>query len=484
MVSAKPNHISDGSCLLAKKKVIGKVSLIQEEDLLGSEQHKNWLMRHLSLETSMNKSKSILDRFIESQTNSDDACSSRLLESKRVLDALLKDLKTLSSQVVSQEQVLETETENLKITKLSSEAVEKEWEKKIEECEEERAEALAEHTKYSAELEELDQIAKPSVRAEISHSVTVESLVQSDQDPEQPSGSDVSFLQARLNKQKCLAFVEFMGRHKHHLVADPSVESGQACDEQREELQEAFTKAYKETRELQKVAKERSVDNMCFETADAKKSSEMVPLVSQREMAVTRIEEASQALAALEPVLGLVKAKSEKLKTHISETLTPECQHAGDASKVLMRVRELIISLEKCPGRQDFKLKIPPADEKLAEEEPAKEATTMPNETPEAKPAVKCQEYAKPPAEAFYEFSQFTPPACCDNLLHGKPLVIDWGEKSSCDDYLNGEIEDKVKDVCPKTCGNAILLQGETKEEHAKTMNNNSANVEPKEKEP
>merc|ERR1719281_664324 len=112
----------------------------------------------------MNESKSLLDRFIDAQTKSESHCSSRLMESKRVLDGLLKDLKGLSAQVTSQEEVLETETENLKITKLSIVATETTYEKSIKVCKEERFEAETELKQYSSELEELNQIANPSIR--------------------------------------------------------------------------------------------------------------------------------------------------------------------------------------------------------------------------------------------------------------------------------------------------------------------------------
>merc|ERR1719235_364193 len=109
------------------------------------------------------------------------------------------------------------------------------------------------------------------------------------------------------------------------------------------------------------------------------KASELVPLVSQRDIAIEKIEVASQAIAAIEPVLHLVKDKAEKLRKHIDETLKPECSHAGDASKLLVKVRELINSLEKCPGRNNFKLKIPPIETEeeapvmqTEEEEPVK----------------------------------------------------------------------------------------------------------------
>merc|ERR1719420_331314 len=185
----------------------------------------------------------------------------------------------------------------------------------------------------------------------------------------------------------CEAFLDFSQPHSHYkLVDDPSKRN---CDQQREELQKAFEKAYKEIRILKEDAKERSVDRICYTTAETKKTAELVPLVSQRDIAIEKIEVASQAIAALEPVLNLVKSKAEKLRTHISETLTPECTEAGEASKLLVRVRELIISLEECPGRNDFKLKIPPIEEPTESPEPANEAeepTEAPTEAPELEP--------------------------------------------------------------------------------------------------
>merc|ERR1719161_1211130 len=171
---------------------------------------------------------------------------------------------------------------------------------------------------------------------------------------------------------------------------DPKV-GERSCDEQREELQEAFKKAYIATRELKKEARERSVDQTCIEMAETKRTTELTPLVSVRESTVEKISVASQAIAALEPVLALVKDKVEKLETHIKKTLTPECETAGEASKMLIKVRELIISMEKCPGRNDFKLKVPSADEKLPEEP----EDTQENEAPAPKIEEPPQETGK-----------------------------------------------------------------------------------------
>jgi len=382
---AKPQEASDGSCLLAKKKVMEKVSLIQEESLTAFEklslQQRDWRKRHQSVVKAMDDGKTLLDRFIAAQTTSSDHCSSRLMESKRILDGILKDAKTLNAQITSREEVLETETENLKITKLSINAVTTEYTKTITVCKEETEEAISDLKTYSKELEELDQIANPSIRADIAHSVTIKTHTA--------ESSSLSLAQAevRLSKEMCEAFLDFTQRHSHYkLVDDPSKRN---CDQQREELQKAFEKAYKEIRILKEDAKERSVDRICYTTAETKKTAELVPLVSQRDIAIEKIEVASQAIAALEPVLNLVKSKAEKLRTHISETLTPECTEAGEASKVLVRVRELIISLEECPGRNDFKLKIPAKEEAPEfepEEETGIETVTKEEEAPENEP--------------------------------------------------------------------------------------------------
>jgi len=382
---------ADGRCLLAKKQIMGRASDVQEDgiSLLSYELHRDWRLRHRSLENAMNASKSLLDKFIDAQTESEDHCSSRLMESKRVLDGLLKDIGHLNDQVIGQEEVLETETENLKITKLAIDAVKKEYEKTVKECREETMLALDDLNKYTRELEELNQIAKPSIR--YNHAVKV--TVQLHQQDQQQDTDSLSLMEVNLDKQKCLAFVDFVKRHTHHKhgVLQGEIEPEKDCDTQRKELQKAFEEAYIATKKLKEEAKVRSEDTSCIETAEAKKTAELIPLVSQREVAVEKIESASQAIAALEPVLNLLKEKTEKLRKHIENTLTPECKTVGEASELLVRVREIIISLEECPGRNDFKLKIPSesADKeeatptKAPEESEGNEEEAAPTEAPE-----------------------------------------------------------------------------------------------------
>merc|ERR1719161_1478690 len=85
----------------------------------------------------------------------------------------------------------------------------------------------------------------------------------------------------------------------------------------------------------------------------------MTPLTAQQVESTEKIEASSRALGELSPVLDLAKKRAEKMQEHIDETLTPECYEGGEVSKHLETVRDLIMALGECPGRNSFSLKIP-----------------------------------------------------------------------------------------------------------------------------
>merc|ERR1719443_1568606 len=166
-----------------------------------------------------------------------------------------------------------------------------------------------------------------------------------------------------LSRERCLAFIEFAQKHSSSVIALKDVPK-KACDEQREELQKEFTKAYKDLAALKKEAKERFEDTSRFEDAKSEKMAKLVPLTAQREECVSKIEAATSAIASLEPVLENLKDRIEKLKHKIDEELVPECFEADEVSDTLTKIREVILSLEECPGRGDFALAIPKATPK------------------------------------------------------------------------------------------------------------------------
>jgi len=345
-----------GECLLASGSRMSR-ALSRSSSSLGvsAGMHRAWLIEHKKLRKAANESTGALDMFIKAQNSSSDACSSRLMESKRVLDGLLKDLKAIEEQVESHEELLQTETENLNITHNAIDAAETIYDGEIEECEKLKDDAHKDLEMYNAELQELEQIADPKVRYEHSVKVTLPEKGEKFNAADDLNNSAL-LEQGVFSMSSCNAFKAFSLQSK--ILSFTNVKN-LTCDEQREELQKAFTEAYITVQNLIKDATERGEDKSCFEAAEAKRTSALVPLTSQREQASARIEYSTQALAMLQPVLNLLKGRVEKLQEHINETLTPECKEAAKVSETLNAVRELIISLEKCPGRNDFRLKIP-----------------------------------------------------------------------------------------------------------------------------
>jgi len=335
--AAENTEGKEGACLLSKQSLLGKISTMD----VNAGVHREWRMRHSAYLSVLNETEKGLAKSIAEQKSADVACSARLLSSKRKLDALLKETKTLSVQIDGHEEVLETENENLKITKMSMEAVESDYDAAIEECEKLKKEALKDLKQYSAELKELVQIAKPSASYEKAP-IQQRSLLEV----------------GAFTRERCLAFMDFAQKHSSGVIALKDVPKA-ACDEQREELQKAFEKAYKDLTSLQKEAKDRYWDKSCFEDAKSEKMAKLTPLTAQREECVSKIEAATSAIASLEPVLENLKERIEKLKHKIDEELVPECFEAEEVSETLTKVRELILMLEECPGRGDFALAIP-----------------------------------------------------------------------------------------------------------------------------
>jgi len=357
-----------GQCLMQKSSATTKRAL-ETVAPKASNSHQSWRAKHNMLLADTGTKMDVLTKFIEQQNESGDHCSARLMESKRILDGLLKDLQSLSRQVDSHEQVLETETSNLQISELSRKAVEDTHKDAIAKCKKETEDAAQRLAQYQDELEELKQIAKPSVRADFATkvSVTTETKkapepVEEEEEKKEPSNEEESLVQeGGWSKDSCLAFLSFQKKHgKHDVKEDPKKRD---CDAEREELQKAFTKAVIETRELLKEAQEEVEDKSCEETADAERAAKLVPLVSERERASEMIESSTQTLTSLEPVLDLVDRRVEEMSDHIYNVLTPECAEAKEVGEVLENIRELILLLDECPGRNDFKLKIPPREE-------------------------------------------------------------------------------------------------------------------------
>jgi len=348
-----PQEIEVGGCLLAHRSVtFSRSSSVRNHRHRLNEQiarHHSWRLEHRKLERAANESQGALDRFIKGQAKSDDACSARLMEAKRALDGLLHDLNSLTQQVKSHEQVLHTETENLNITHLAIDSLDEQFKEDMEQCKAEQEQALADGKDLEKELQELIQIAQPEVR--YGHAVGANST-----GPQPPEFSLLETNHRLWGLAQCQAFLQLA---MDGVLSAPISPGNLSCDTQRQELQDAYTDAVNSVRTLMKDAKDRESDSTCADAAKAKQTSEKVPLIGQRDQASERIASSAQAISLLEPVINMVRNRAEAMEKHIEEALKPECEEVAHVSHTLGTIRNLIISLEKCPGRNDFKLKIP-----------------------------------------------------------------------------------------------------------------------------
>lgn len=373
LLSAEANEVPKrGVCLLTKKKRVGKisvedvqddvdhtVSLLSTQHKAQSESRRAFRERHQIRMQIVNDTQDEMDKFIAASKGSSDACSARLLHAKHILDELMRDVKSTASKIDSHEEVLETENENLNITMMSVKSVTDSHAEAVEKCKALQEEAKADMKQYTSELEELKQIANPEVRYASGTNV--------------PSPkSKVGLLQdGAWSNEQCMAFLNFLTRSNKRRVADVG-----DCDKQREKLQKEFTKAYKDIADLLTDATNRGNDDSCFKDAEAEKIAAMVPLVSQREQATTRIESANHQIASLNPLLDQLKGRVAKLQKHIDEHLRPECKEAGDCSKALALVRKIIHELSQCPEchPESLKLEIPHVQEEAQGETEENEA--------------------------------------------------------------------------------------------------------------
>jgi len=372
----------EGTCLLAVKTSIARMSTNSTGQL------QEWRRKHAYTVHLANRTHHDLENFIAQQAESGDACHARMLEAKRTLDHLLHDVHTLALEVGSHETVLQTLIEDLNMTKLSTDAIEDSYKKELENCEKEKIDALAELQQYRAELKELEQIANPAVRYE--HAL-------------KQNTSKTSLLQTKststFSPTGCVAFVQFVKNHRY--ADDPSRSGGlskETCDTQREKLQEVFTETYKAISKLTKDAEDRSTDSMCTDAAEARKMAELAPITMQREKTSTKIEEASEAISGLEPVLDMAKQRAKMMEKHIETVLKPECADAAEVSKMLQNIRDLIVSVEQCPGFKRLHLKVPEtASTTVKEKVPETASTTVKEKVPEtASTTVKGPDAAMP----------------------------------------------------------------------------------------
>jgi hypothetical protein len=157
--------------------------------------------------------------------------------------------------------------------------------------------------------------------------------------------------------QKVADFLQASTRVKSRVTKIIGVED---CDQQRQRLQDEFADAFIQITNLRDSTAQRIKDahEDCVALADGNKDETHERLDSAISESTTAINRAQELLNALQPLWLDAKKGLKKLQDHMKE-LEEACQKEDDVSEHLQRVRDLIMSLEKCPGRHDYMLQMP-----------------------------------------------------------------------------------------------------------------------------
>jgi hypothetical protein len=302
-----------------------------------------------------------IDGFIAAQKASDDACHAQMLEAKRTLDGISAQVVALSEQVEAQEAIIEGGTMEIKDgvgkkadsdeTKLKDEGV----------CESKHKDALDALEVYRDELRELEMIAKPEVRSSIAGHVDYAAEVKKHAEALRAQFNASNPLNVSLLSQaSCEKAVAFLNARSSQAQAPSPTFTALDCGATRQVLQEEFNKAYKELTELlrERTDEADTEKSNCEELAKDDENERQTVANQQIKDATKNIQAAREVLNALNIMLDSLKREADKLRQHIL-ALNKECELEGDVSEHLTKIRELIRSLQECPGRNDFRLKVP-----------------------------------------------------------------------------------------------------------------------------
>jgi hypothetical protein len=175
-----------------------------------------------------------------------------------------------------------------------------------------------------------------------------------------------SFAEMNLTQcKKAAAFLQASSRIKSRLT---SIVSKDDCDNQRQQLQDEFANSFIQITQLRDSTAQRIADahEDCIALADGVKSEAHERLDSSITESTSSINRAQEILNALNPLLLDAKKGLKKVQDHMKE-LEDSCAKEDDVSEHLQRVRDLIMSLEKCPGRHDYQLQMPASADEEAE---------------------------------------------------------------------------------------------------------------------
>jgi len=333
--------------------------------------------------------KTNMDDFIKAQGESSDVCHAKMLEAKRSLDGLIHQVQRLATEIEAENSVIEGNTNTIKDALEKKKHAEDVKESDIALCDE-KAEAAKKDTlgAMKDEIAEMKNIADPKVRSEVATDVDYSDVIQEHLEDVREAASvdltdeergdivadaEAAFIQteehittaveelastlAAVDARSCKAVMAVLVKvERAHNLTSHAPE----CDQARNNLQKEFTTAFTEMTELYERKAQEITDTAedCKLKAHEAFEEKDEAIKETVKDATDSIAKAKDTLEGLEPVLSDTKTSVDKLRAHIEEQ-EKTCKMDDDVSSHLSNIRDLIVDLEECPGKNDFVLEIP-----------------------------------------------------------------------------------------------------------------------------
>jgi len=350
-----------------------------------------------------------MDQFIAQSKKSGDVCHAKVLEVKRTLDGLHMKVDTINAEMEANLQILDSQRRMMEDKEKDLADAKQEYKDAIDKCKEKKKVSDGETGKVNSWLEELINYAEPSVRSSVATDIKyhdtattwAKELAASKQDTVTVSDAQAAEIVREIQEEAAKEAADAAGKQAlvqlqagangtakwdkaqcdrvkaqleisrerilQHIMnttvfiqSDPVKYRELDCNASRAVLQEEYNKAYKELSKLkdQTASDGDEAYNLCVEEAKTTLDEASARLNNAIQVATRNMERAEDVNSNLQPLLVDAQRALAKVQQHLEE-LQGSCVVEDSVSGHLDRVRDLIISLQKCPGRHDFKLTVP-----------------------------------------------------------------------------------------------------------------------------
>jgi hypothetical protein len=306
-----------------------------------------------------------IDDFILDQMVSKDTCTSKMMEAKRSIDGIAAKVVQLSDEIDAEQSIINSNKMVVDGAIESLEESEATEAADLAACQKTYEEQWAALDGKRNEIVELEQIANPSVRSSIAHDMDVEAYVNKHiraMESRFRNTSMEAMSAIAITEENCKKVVNFLNQRQPDVEEKAGINySVIDCTAARQRLQDEFTEAYIEITKLITDGEKAANDEKerCDFTAKNEEDERSSQLNLQIARCTADITAAKDTIHELEPLLNNGHDETAAMEKYLEKTLSKMCKEDDNVTEHLKAVRRLIMSLEKCPGRNDFKLMIP-----------------------------------------------------------------------------------------------------------------------------